>query len=111
MTGGTESLDLEAFLAALPEEAAAEARAAAARIDALERDVGPAGWIELNVMPLAEYGKHVPFRHDGGTIRDRKTGRTTELQKKHGVYVLKARQSATPESSSKQSEAGSTRQG
>ena len=65
----------------------------------------------LSVMRLAEYGKDVTFRHDGGTIRDRKTGRTTEFQKKHGVYVLKAWLMATPESSSTQIEAGFTRQG
>ena len=35
----------------------------------------------LSVMRLAEYGKYVTFRHNGGTIRDRKTGRSTEFQK------------------------------
>ena len=50
------------------------------------------------------------LRHDGGTIRDRKTGRTTEFQKKHGVHVLKAWLLATPESSENKSEAGITRQ-
>ncbi len=38
-----ESLDLEEFLAGLAEEDGAEARVAAARIDALEREVGPPG--------------------------------------------------------------------
>ncbi len=43
---------LEAFLAELPEDDAAEARAAAARIDALEREVGPPGWLERHLVPL-----------------------------------------------------------
>ncbi len=47
-----ESLDLEEFLAGLAEEDEAEARIAAARIDALEREVGPPGWIERNLIPL-----------------------------------------------------------
>ena len=49
----SEALNLEAFLAALPEEDAARARVAAARIDALEREIGPPGWIERNLAPLA----------------------------------------------------------
>ena len=48
-----ESLDLEAFLAGLPDEDADHARATAARIDALERAIGPPGWIERNLIPLA----------------------------------------------------------
>ncbi len=49
----SETLTLEAFLAGLAEEDAAQARVAAARIDALEREVGPPGWIERNLMRLA----------------------------------------------------------
>jgi hypothetical protein len=49
----SETLNLEAFLSRLTEEDAAEARVAAARIDALERAVGPPGWIERNLMRLA----------------------------------------------------------
>ena len=49
----SETLTLEAFLAGLAEEDAARARVAAARIDALEREVGPPGWIERNLMRLA----------------------------------------------------------
>jgi hypothetical protein len=45
-------IPLEAFLAALPAPEAAEARAAAARIDALERAVGPPGWLERHLLPL-----------------------------------------------------------
>ncbi len=48
-----ESIDLEAFLAVLPDAEAAAARAAAARIDALEKSIGPPGWIERNLIPLA----------------------------------------------------------
>ncbi len=48
----SETLTLEAFLARLPEEDAAQARVAAARIDALEREIGPPGWIERNLMRL-----------------------------------------------------------
>ena len=40
------TVPLEAFLAELPPGEAAEARAAAARIDALERRIGPPGWLE-----------------------------------------------------------------
>ncbi len=65
----------------------------------------------LSVTRLAEYDKDVTFRHNGGTIRDRKTGRTTEIQTKNGVHVLRAWLSATPESSPKQNEVGFTRQG
>ena len=47
-----ENLNLEEFLAGLAAEDAAEARVAAARIDALEREIGPPGWIERNLMRL-----------------------------------------------------------
>ncbi len=49
----SESETLEAFLAGLAEEDAAQARVAAARIDALEREIGSPGWIERNLMWLA----------------------------------------------------------
>ncbi len=49
----SETLGLEDFLAGLGPEDAARARAAAARIDALEREVGPPGWIERHLMRLA----------------------------------------------------------
>ncbi len=48
-----ETQPLEVFLAGLPEENAARARVAAARIDALEREIGPPGWIERNLIVLA----------------------------------------------------------
>ena len=48
----TETQPLEAFLAGLPDEDAAAARVAAARIDALEREAGPPGWIERNLTWL-----------------------------------------------------------
>jgi hypothetical protein len=47
-----ESTDLETFLASLPESEAAEARVAAARIDALEKQIGPPNWIERNLIRL-----------------------------------------------------------
>lgn len=43
-------IPLEAFLARLPEDAAAEARAAARKIDALEREIGPPRWLERNLV-------------------------------------------------------------
>ena len=46
------TVPLDGFLATLPEAEAAEARAAAARIDALERQVGPPGWLERNLVWL-----------------------------------------------------------
>jgi hypothetical protein len=49
----SETLELEDFLSGLGPEDAAQARVAAARIDALEREVGPPGWIERNLMRLA----------------------------------------------------------
>ena len=49
----SETLNLEDFLAWLGPEDAAAARVAAERIDALERAVGPPGWIERNLMRLA----------------------------------------------------------
>ena len=48
-----ENLELEEFLAWLAPEDAAAARVAAAWIDALERKIGPPGWIERNVVRLA----------------------------------------------------------
>lgn len=53
MAKARESTDLESFLASLPEDQAAEVRVAAARIDALERQIGPPGWIERNLIGLA----------------------------------------------------------
>jgi len=53
MANARESTDLETFLAALPADDAAQARVAAARIDALERQIGPPGWIEHNLIWLA----------------------------------------------------------
>ena len=44
----------------------------------------------LSVMKLAESGNDVVFRQDGGTIKNRATGRVTEFTRKHGVYVLRA---------------------
>lgn len=46
-------IPLETFLAELTEEKAADARAAARRIDMLERQVGPPGWLERNLISLA----------------------------------------------------------
>ena len=42
----------------------------------------------LSVIRLTESGKEATFRKNGGTIRDPKTGMTTEFQRKHGVYIL-----------------------
>ncbi|HUS53260.1 MAG TPA: hypothetical protein VMY41_04545 [Thermohalobaculum sp.] len=53
MKNTRESTDLETFLASLPDAEAAEARVAAARIDALENLVGPPNWIERNLVLLA----------------------------------------------------------
>ena len=47
-----DRIPLETFLANLPEEAAAGARAAAEHMDALERQVGPPGWLERNLISL-----------------------------------------------------------
>ncbi len=44
----------------------------------------------LSVIRLAENGKEVAFRKDGGTIREVKTGRTMEFGRKHGVYRCSA---------------------
>ena len=48
----SETQSLDAFLAGLPDEDAAKARGAAAQIDALEREAGPPGWIERNLIRL-----------------------------------------------------------
>ena len=48
----SETLKLEAFLAGLGPEDADAARVAAARIDTLEREIGPPGWIERNLGRL-----------------------------------------------------------
>jgi hypothetical protein len=47
-----ETQSLEEFLAGLPDEDAANAQVAAARIDELEREAGPPGWIERNLIWL-----------------------------------------------------------
>jgi hypothetical protein len=52
MTEVGKSVTLEEFLDGLAEEDAAAVRIAAARIDALEREVGPPGWIERNLVVL-----------------------------------------------------------
>lgn len=49
-TGQRDTIPLEAFLAVLPESEAAEVRAAAHRIDALEREIGPPNWLEQNLV-------------------------------------------------------------
>lgn len=43
---------LDAFLAELSADEAAQARAAAARIDALEREIEPPGWLERRIIGL-----------------------------------------------------------
>lgn len=48
--GERPTVPLEAFLSRLPTEEAAEARAAAGQIDALERRIGPPGWFERNLV-------------------------------------------------------------
>ena len=48
-----DKLELDEFLSGLAPEDAARARVAAARIDALERQAGPPGWIERNLIVLA----------------------------------------------------------
>ena len=48
--GQRETIPLEAFLAELPEAEAEEARLAARRIDALEREIGEPGWLERNLV-------------------------------------------------------------
>lgn len=52
MTETRKTETLAAFLARLPDEDAAAARAAAAQIDAFERQIGPPGWIERNLLVL-----------------------------------------------------------
>ncbi|MHA1530302.1 MAG: hypothetical protein ACTSVG_14875 [Alphaproteobacteria bacterium] len=49
----SEAPTLAAFLAGLGSDDAARARVAAERIDALERAIGPPGWIERNLLRLA----------------------------------------------------------
>lgn len=68
-----ETVPLEAFLTELPDEAAAEARAAAARIDALERQVGPPGWLERHLFRLAG-GALVAFAIGLGLLLGRAAG-------------------------------------
>lgn len=46
------TVPLEAFLADLPADEAGAARVAAARIDALEREIGPPGWLERHLVGL-----------------------------------------------------------
>jgi len=48
-----ERIPLDTFLAELTDEQAADARAAAERMEALERQIGPPGWIERNLFSLA----------------------------------------------------------
>jgi hypothetical protein len=52
MAEARQTVDLATFLARLPEAERAEVRAAAARIEALEREIGPPGWIERHLIPL-----------------------------------------------------------
>lgn len=48
-----DRIPLETFLADLTEEQANDARAAAERMDELERRIGPPGWLERNLISLA----------------------------------------------------------
>ena len=52
MSAPRETVPLEVFLAELDPEAATAARTAAARMDALERQVGPPSWLERNLISL-----------------------------------------------------------
>ena len=63
----------------------------------------------LSVMKLAEGGNDVLFRQDGGTIRNRATGKVTEFIRKHGVYVVRAWLLTNPSSMSN-AETGFARQ-
>ena len=51
----------------------------------------------LSVMKLAEGGNDVLFRQDGGTIRNRTTGKVSELIRKHSVYVSQGMAAHEPE--------------
>ena len=62
-----EKIVLEEFLAGLAKEDVAAVRTAAARIDALEREVGPPGWIERNLVVLA-VGALVLFASGAGGL-------------------------------------------
>jgi len=44
----------------------------------------------LSVAKLVEHDNDVSFAKTGGTIRNFRTGQTTHLERKHGVYVLRA---------------------
>jgi hypothetical protein len=52
MAEARTTVDLATFLAGLPAADRAEVGAAAARIEALEREIGPPGWIERHFLPL-----------------------------------------------------------
>ncbi|HSF95581.1 MAG TPA: hypothetical protein VLA52_11200 [Thermohalobaculum sp.] len=56
MSEAPKTASLPAFLSRLSDEDAAQARVAAARIDALEREIGPPGWIERNMPALIVIG-------------------------------------------------------
>lgn len=43
----------------------------------------------LSVIRPTESGKDVIFRKDGGIVRDPKTKMSMELERKHGVYILR----------------------
>ena len=42
----------------------------------------------LSVIRLADSGKDVIFKKDGGIIRGPQTGVTTTFRRKHGIYVM-----------------------
>ena len=51
----------------------------------------------LSVIRLAEHGNEDAFRNDGGTIKNLETGRITQIERKHGVYVLRVWLQTNPE--------------
>ena len=44
----------------------------------------------LSLTRFVERGTNTVFRKDGGTIKNRSSGRETHFERKHGVYILKA---------------------
>ena len=55
----------------------------------------------LSVIRFVESGNDVVFRQDGGTIKNRSSGREIQFERKHCVYVLKVWQRTGPAAKSK----------
>ena len=62
----------------------------------------------LSVNRFVESDNDVAFRQDGGTFKNRSSGRETHSERKHGVYVLKVWLRTSPAANGKSGDAAAS---